>query len=229
MYTVCRYSAIMATITKPLTDQQHTVLTFVGQFVQDHGFPPTLREIGDAIGLPNPNAVRGHLAALEKKGYITKTPDKARSISLVHPPSALSRVKRRLHEVLGTDQGVFHWVVYGLAWTTRNRTPFMTGSKAVWIGEALDRDAVEHGWTIHDKRIEPDHIVVVAATWPNHAAQKTVHRLQSAANSVKRRHPRGFPAGPLWGKGYVATTDLELLDGLLARLLDHEDKLRMRQ
>ena len=44
--------------TRPLTDQQDTVLTFITRFVQEHGFPPTLREIGDAIGLANVNAVR---------------------------------------------------------------------------------------------------------------------------------------------------------------------------
>ena len=63
---------------KPLTGQQQTVLTFVTGFVEEHGFPPTLREIGDAIGLVNVNAVRGHLAALEKKGYITKEEYQAR-------------------------------------------------------------------------------------------------------------------------------------------------------
>ena len=76
---------------RPLTDQQESVLTFVEEFSRDRGFPPTLREIGDALGLPNVNAVRGHLAALEKKGYITRAPDKARSIQVVHAPSAISR------------------------------------------------------------------------------------------------------------------------------------------
>ena len=46
--------------TRPLTDQQDTVLTFITRFVQEHGFPPTLREIGDAIGLANGVTKQAH-------------------------------------------------------------------------------------------------------------------------------------------------------------------------
>ena len=51
-----------------LTERQRKVLDFVQGYVDGHGFPPTLREIGDAVGIASLNAVRGHLAALEKKG-----------------------------------------------------------------------------------------------------------------------------------------------------------------
>ncbi len=210
--------------TRPLTDQQDTVLTFITRFVQEHGFPPTLREIGDAIGLANVNAVRGHLAALEKKGRITKFPDKVRSIQLVRPASTYSRAKRKLHEVLKTDEGVFHRVVYGLAWPTRQGTPCLTGRPAAEIRKAFDREAVEHGWTILDTRIEPDHVVVVVETWPNHSAQRTVHRLQSAGNTVKQRHRGAFSDKGLWGKGYAVTTDLEILDELVAKLLGNQQE-----
>jgi len=209
---------------KPLTGQQQKVLAFVGEFLEENGFPPTLREIGDAIGLANVNAVRGHLSALEKKGYITKAPDRARSIQIVHPPSAFSRVKRKLHEVWGTDEGVFHRVVYGIAWATRLRAPCLTGLRAKLMEEAIESKAVEHGWTVLDKRIEPDHIVVIVQAWHNHSAQRTVHRFQAAGNAVKRRHPGEFSSGSLWGTGYVATTDLEVLGELVTKLLDNQGK-----
>jgi SOS-response transcriptional repressor LexA len=209
---------------KPLTGQQQRVLAFVREFLEENGFPPTFREIGDAIGLASVNAVRGHLFALEKKGYITKTPDKARSIQIVHPPSALSRVQRRLHEVWGTDEGVFHRVVYGVAWPTHDRTPFLTGLRASLIAEAIEHEAVEHGWTVLDKHVEPDHVVVIVQTWHNHSAQRTVHRFQAAGNAVKNHHPREFPRGSLWGRGYVSTTDLGVLGELVTRLLDNQGK-----
>ena len=207
---------------KPLTGQQHKVLAFVTQFLEAHGFPPTLREIGAALGLVNVNAVRGHLSALERKGYITKAPDKARSIQVVRTPSAFSLVKRKLHEVFGTDEGVLHRVVYGLTWATRRRAPCLTGLRAKWIADALDREATEHGWTILDQKIEPDHVVVVVQTWHSHSAQQTVQRFQAATLAVKRRHAAEFPAGPLWGRGYVATTDLELLEELTKQLLEKQ-------
>ena len=108
---------------KKLTAQQHKVLTAAAQYQDEHGFPPTLGELGALVGLPNVNAVRGHLGALEKKGYITRVPDKARSIRIIRPPSTYSRLKRRLHQVFHTDEGVVHRVVYGLAWATCGRVP----------------------------------------------------------------------------------------------------------
>ncbi len=137
----------------------------------------------------------------------------------MRPPSAYSRFKRKLHEVYRTDEGVFHRLVYGLAWTTRGREPFLAGPRAAWVGEALDREGVEHGWRILDRRIGPDHVVVIVEVWPNHSAERSVHRLQSIVRTLRRHHPGEFPDGPLWEKGYVATTDLDLLDGLVEKLL----------
>lgn len=223
MYSVHMNTDIKITPSvKPLTEQQGAVLSFVEEFSGRRGFPPTLREIGDAVGLTHINGVRGHLAALEKKGYITRAPDKARSIQVVHSPSAFSRVKRKLHEVLHTDEGVFHRVVYGLAWTTKGCERCLTGQQAESMAEAMDREAVEHGWTILNKRIEPDHVVVTVETWPNHSPQQTVRRFQSACKAARRHRGTALPGNGLWGKGYVVTTDLELLDELAARLLEHQ-------
>lgn len=209
---------------KPLTEQQQRILSFVVESVENQGYPPTLREIGDAIGLANVNAVRGHLGALEKKGYITKTPDKARSIQLVQPPSRLSRVKRKFHEVVGTDEGVFHRVIFGLAWTTRFLRPFLTGPWPDRMRRVFSREAIEHGWTILETRIEPDHLIVIVETWPNHAASKTVQRLQAAGNGVKRGDSNDLPKRSLWGKGYAVTTDLDLLEKLVVKLLRNEQE-----
>ena len=207
---------------KPLTAQQENVLAFVEQSSRECGYPPTLREIGDALDLPNLNAVRGHLAALEKKGYIVRAPEKARSIQVVDSPSALSRVKRKLHEIFRTDEGVLHLVVYGLVWTTWKRHPLLTGARQEWVSEAMEREAVEHGWEMLKKKVEADHVVIVVRVWPNHSARQTLHRFRSAAESAKRRHRKEFPAGPLWGRECAVTTDLDLLDEMIAGLLGGE-------
>jgi repressor LexA len=57
---------------RPLTPRQQTILDFVGEFSRDRGFAPSLREIGQAVGLTNISAVRGHVVALEKKGRISR-------------------------------------------------------------------------------------------------------------------------------------------------------------
>ena len=203
----------------PLTEQQQKVLDFIGDHSHRTGFPPTLREIGDALGLPHVNAVRGHVTALEKKGYITRTADKARSIRVVAAQSAMSRFKRKLHEVFRTDEGVVHRIVFGLAWATWKRESMLTGRRRDLIGEALDREAGEHGWRLVQKRVAPDHVVLVVEVWPNHSAELAVRRFQSAGRAVKKGDGGEFSSKRLWDRGYVATTDLELLDQLVEEML----------
>lgn len=207
---------------KPLTDQQKRVLEFIEAYQGDNGYPPTFKEIGDAVGLANITAVRGHLMALEKKGYIVKTPDKARSIKIVHSPSRLSRLKRRMHEVLRTNEGVYHQVVYGLAWTTWQRKPCLDGTLKGIVEDVIDRETVERGWSLIERRIEKDHIVVIVKTWPNHSPDQTVKRFQSACRAARQKRPEDFPEYPLWGKGYVVATSLELMDDLVGRLFENQ-------
>jgi SOS-response transcriptional repressor LexA len=216
---------------KTLTEQQGRVLGFVEDHIRRHGYPPTLREIGEAVGLANVNAVRGHLDALQRKGYVVKDPDKARSIRVVRSPSPLSLLKRKLHEVLRTDRGVVHRIVYGLVWKTAERLPYLLGPRRAALEEALDAEAVEHGWRFIEKRIAPDHVVVVVEAWPNHSAESTVQRLQSAGRRAVLRRLAGLrlPAGGIWARGYVATTDLGVLDDLARQFLEDpsdEESLR---
>ena len=124
---------------RPLTSKQQQILNFVSRHCREHGFPPTMREIGEAVGPANISAVRGHLAALEKKGFITKDPDKARSIRIIRQPSVLSSIKRRLHKFARTDQNVLHRVIYGIVLVTRKRRKHFGGRRRLWIETALDK------------------------------------------------------------------------------------------
>lgn len=62
--------------------RQLEVLRFVYDRVQDKGYPPTVREIGEAVSLASTSTVHGHLSRLEKKGLITRDPTKPRAIEL---------------------------------------------------------------------------------------------------------------------------------------------------
>ena len=204
---------------KPLTSRQSAILEFVVKYSDRKGFPPTLREIGEGNGLSNISAVRGHIAALEKKGYITKDADKARSIRIVHSPSALSRLKRQLHEFARTDKGVLHKIIYGVALATRKHRDYFVGERKRWLDKALKRRAVEHGWIFLRKQIDPDHIVLVVEVWPNHSPELVVSRIRQSGNMIRLRHLKHFPGKSLWAKGYVATTNLESLDEMVSQLL----------
>ena len=204
---------------KPLTKQQERVFDFLETHLAAQGFPPTLREIGDAIGLANINAVRGHLQAIEKKGYISKEPDRARSIRVIQSPSRMSRLKRKMHEILKTDDGVFHQVVFGLAWTTHKNTPFLIGDAKNSVSEVIDKEAVERTWQILRKEIEKSHIVLIVKVWPNHSPVLVVRRFQNAGKILKHRYPDLFPFKELWGSGYAVTTSVDLLPDMVEQLL----------
>lgn len=65
---------------KKLTDRQAAVLEFIADHISDTGFPPTIREIGDHLGISSTNGVNDHLKALERKGYLTREDAKSRAI-----------------------------------------------------------------------------------------------------------------------------------------------------
>ena len=65
---------------KKLTNRQGMVLSFIAQHIQDTGFPPTIREIGDHLDISSTNGVNDHLKALERKGYLVREDAKSRAI-----------------------------------------------------------------------------------------------------------------------------------------------------
>ena len=68
-----------------LTTRQQEIWQFLAEYVDAHGYPPTVREIGDAVGLASPSTVHAHLANLERAGLLRRDPTKPRAIELVGP------------------------------------------------------------------------------------------------------------------------------------------------
>jgi len=66
-----------------LTARQSEIYDFIVQYVDEHGYPPTVREIGEAVGLASPSTVHAHLANLERAGMIRRDPTKPRALELV--------------------------------------------------------------------------------------------------------------------------------------------------
>jgi repressor LexA len=66
-----------------LTDRQRAVLDFISDSISQRGYPPTLREIGNHLGIRSTNGVNDHLRALERKGYLTREDMKSRTLRLV--------------------------------------------------------------------------------------------------------------------------------------------------
>jgi repressor LexA len=66
-----------------LTERQHQIYDFVVRYAEGRGYPPTVREIGQAVGLASPSTVHAHLANLERAGYLRRDPTKPRALELV--------------------------------------------------------------------------------------------------------------------------------------------------
>src|ERR671914_1491094 len=69
-----------------LTERQRQALDFIAETVADRGYPPSVREICDALGLASSSTVHSHLHALQRKGYLRIDPTKPRAIELLYDP-----------------------------------------------------------------------------------------------------------------------------------------------
>src|SRR5436309_4972205 len=65
-----------------LTGRQQEIWDFLVDYVDTHGYPPTVREIGEAVGLASPSTVHAHLANLERAGLLRRDPTKPRALEL---------------------------------------------------------------------------------------------------------------------------------------------------
>ena len=70
-----------------LTVRQRRVLEVIRNSIDRRGYPPSLREIGDSVGLTSPSSVAHQLAALERKGHLRRDPNRPRAIEVVSPAS----------------------------------------------------------------------------------------------------------------------------------------------
>ena len=80
-----------------ITDRQREILELIARTVRDRGYPPSVREIGEAVGLSSPSTVHSHLSALVKAGYLRRDPTKPRAIevTLDDPGTDLHRSRVR--------------------------------------------------------------------------------------------------------------------------------------
>lgn len=67
---------------QPISEKQKQILTFIGEYTQQQGYPPSVREIAAAVGLRSPSSVHAHLKKLREVGYLEKDDHKTRAITL---------------------------------------------------------------------------------------------------------------------------------------------------
>jgi repressor LexA len=82
-----------------LTERQQQVLEYIRTTVEQRGYPPSVREIGDAVGLSSPSSVHAQLNSLVQAGMIKKDPSKPRAIVVVGESPAPAAADRRMRDI----------------------------------------------------------------------------------------------------------------------------------
>jgi repressor LexA len=70
-------------LVKDLSKRQKEIFDFIGSYLKDHGYPPTVREIGKAVGLHSSSTVHAHLSKLESLGILKRDPSKPRAMEVM--------------------------------------------------------------------------------------------------------------------------------------------------
>ena len=78
-----------------VTDRQQAILEVIEAHMRERGYPPSVREIGEAVGLTSTSTVHAHLATLQRLGYLRRDPTKPRAIEVRWDPSSGAVVERR--------------------------------------------------------------------------------------------------------------------------------------
>lgn len=84
-----------------LSPKQARIYNFILSFTESNGYPPSVREIADAVGLKSPSTVHFHLKSLEDAGVITRGAGKTRAITAVHPVEAQPPQPEHMVPVVG--------------------------------------------------------------------------------------------------------------------------------
>jgi repressor LexA len=83
-------------VTDPaLTERQRGILDCIVSHTRDHGYPPSVREIGEAVGLTSTSTVHAHLATLQRLGYLRRDPTKPRAIEVRYDADSAAPIEHR--------------------------------------------------------------------------------------------------------------------------------------
>ncbi len=177
---------MVPTETAQLTPRQRRILDFIAETVRTRGYPPTVREIGEAVGLTSSSSVHAQLATLERRGHLRKDPTKPRAMQLSDSPRAQGVVVPLVgriaagEPVLAEQNVEDHLVVpMGFAGDAEHFALTVRGDSMVGAG-ILDGDVVivRSGSTADDGD-------VVAALLPGPAEDEaTVKRLKRSRGKV---------------------------------------------
>lgn len=205
-----------------LTPRQIDVLRFIEAFIQQYGFPPTLMEIGHNFGIRNPNGIRNHLLALERKGFIQKEADRSRAIRVTRRANALGQAISAIKSKIGGHEGQVYSLEYHLAWCTRKMRQTLSGEVLDEVRKGFELVVEHHNWELTKVELLPDHVVMSVRVGPTDSPERVVKSFKKGTALIWLRHPLEVKGRGLWGRGFMAATDAAERDALLDSYLTKE-------
>jgi len=202
-----------------LTDRQLEVLTFLAEFIDEKEYPPTLKEIGSHFGIKNPNGIRNHLLALEKKGFIEKGAERSRAIRIRKRPKALARAIAQVKERVNKKRGIHYALEVHLAWCTRKVRRHLEGGVREDVQSRLEQTVVNHDWDLVRLDIQPTHVLMTLRITPDHSVGRVVRNFKNSTAALWMLHPLRYKGRGLSASGYVAATTKEHRDAMLEDFL----------
>lgn len=186
------------TTTEQLTSRQKAVYDFIRDKIENRGYGPTVREIGERFDISSPNGVMCHLKALEKKGLIIREPNMSRAIQLADWQNDVSHVSPEVDRSLPlagrVAAGVFHEAVeqseridFGEMFAKRNQFVLEVRGDSMIDAHITDGDYV----VVKKQRVAAAGQMVVAQTDDGEATlkywfpEKNRIRLQPANANMK--------------------------------------------
>ncbi|MGM0601680.1 MAG: transcriptional repressor LexA [Bacillota bacterium] len=82
-----------------LSERQKSILKFIMSEIDEKGYPPSVREIGSAVGLKSPASVHSHLKTLEKLKYLRRDPSKPRAIEVIYEDNSVEKDKKEMLKI----------------------------------------------------------------------------------------------------------------------------------
>src|SRR4051794_41286440 len=79
----------------PLTGKRREILEFIDEKQRSRGYPPSVREIGEAVGLTSSSTVHSHLSTLQRQGYLRRDPTKPPALQVRRGPESRATPQRR--------------------------------------------------------------------------------------------------------------------------------------
>jgi repressor LexA len=201
---------------RKLTERQERIVTFIRSFFEEHRFPPTIREIGEEVGISSTSVVKYNLEALQDKGIIERDPDISRGIRLVEDLAGriaevfqvplLGRIAAG--EPIPVPESDFS--PFGFEHTielTRDIVKDVSELYALEVQGDSMIDALIHDGDIvlmrHQRNVENGEL---AAVWLREQEETTLKRFYLEGSRVRLQ-----PANPTMGPMYFAADNVEIM------------------